>query len=66
MHQAITGFKKDEHGDWVAVLTCGHGQHVRHNPPWMNRDWVVTDEGRESAVGRTLDCKKCDRGEPVD
>jgi hypothetical protein len=56
----ITGFHQDEQGDWVADLECGHAQHVRHNPPWTNRPWVVTSEGRAKQVGTVLACKKCD------
>ncbi|MHB8534783.1 MAG: DUF3565 domain-containing protein [Sulfuricaulis sp.] len=59
MLRIITGFHQDEHGDWVADLECGHTQHVRHNPPWTNRPWVVTPEGRARHLGRTLRCKKC-------
>lgn len=29
----IVGFDRDEEGDWVALLECGHRQHVRHRPP---------------------------------
>jgi len=43
----------------------GHTQHVRHNPPWQLRPWVVTDEGRLSKLGYELHCKKCERNEPV-
>jgi len=56
----IVGFHTDEKGDWVADLECGHGQHVRHNPPWTNRPWVLTLEGRAEHIGRELECKKCD------
>lgn len=66
MEQSITGFHKDEKGDWVAELACGHNQHVRHNPPWMLRPWVTTQKGRESRIGHLLDCKKCDRNESKD
>jgi hypothetical protein len=55
----ITGFHLDEQEDWVAELECGHGQHVRHRPPWINRPWVTTPEGRASRLGETLRCKKC-------
>ncbi len=65
MWQKIIGFHQDEFDDWVADLDCGHGQHVRHNPPWNNRTWVVTEEGRKEKIGVQLDCKKCDRREPV-
>ena len=60
MLRKITGFHQDEHGDWVADLDCGHGQHVRHNPPWASRPWVTTAEGRGQFLGRTLWCKKCE------
>ncbi|MDZ7689945.1 MAG: DUF3565 domain-containing protein [Balneolaceae bacterium] len=66
MKQPIIGYHKDEQDDWVARLECGHTQHVRHNPPWMLRPWVTTQEGRESRLGKLLDCKKCDRNEPKD
>jgi hypothetical protein len=56
----IIGFHQDENRDWVADLECGHGQHVRHNPPWTTRPWVLTPEGRQSRLGVTLECKKCD------
>jgi hypothetical protein len=52
----IIGFHQDENGDWVAELECGHNQHVRHEPPWINRPWVVTQEGRAAFVGRDLPC----------
>jgi hypothetical protein len=58
--QTIVGFRRDEQGDWVAELECGHGQHVRHRPPWEMRPWVVTPEGRREHLGKMLRCKKCD------
>lgn len=61
MKQPIDGFHKDEHDDWVADLKCGHTQHVRHDPPWQLRPWVVTKEGREAHLGMELNCLKCDR-----
>jgi hypothetical protein len=64
--QPIVGFHLDEHGDWVAELACGHFQHVRNDPPWQNRPWTQTPEGRTTALGRTLDCRKCDQGAPRD
>ena len=58
--QAIVGFHRDDDGDWVAELACQHNQHVRHNPPWTNRDWVQNEEGRKSKLGILLDCVLCD------
>lgn len=66
MKQPICGYHKDECDDWVAELVCGHFQHVRHDPPWTNRPWVESQAGRNGMLGFELDCKKCDRGEPVD
>jgi hypothetical protein len=65
VRRAIVGFHTDEEGHWVAELACGHGQHVRHDPPWQQRPWVITDEGRAGWLGRELDCRKCDDGWPV-
>jgi len=59
MKQKIVDYHKDEEGDWVADLACGHTQHVRHNPPWINRPWVVTREGRDQHLGVELECKEC-------
>ena len=66
MNRKIIAFRQDDRQDWVADLECGHGQHVRHDPPWFNRPWTTTPEGRAAALGRELDCVKCDRGEPPD
>lgn len=60
MQQAIIGFHQDEHGDWVADLACGHVQHVRHQPPFMNRPWVLSPQGRTRHVGQMLGCRLCD------
>lgn len=60
MERRITGFHQDEHLDWVAELECGHGQHTRHRPPWVNRPWVTEPEGRSGKIGVTLNCKRCD------
>ncbi len=60
MDRRIVGFHQDEMGDWVADLECGHTQHVRHNPPWVNRPWVETPEGRAGKLGVALACKLCD------
>jgi tellurite resistance-related uncharacterized protein len=56
----IEGFHQDELGDWVADLSCGHGQHVRHKPPFWSRPWTLTPEGRASRLGAELDCVRCD------
>ena len=63
MRRAIVGFHVDELGDWVADLDCGHGQHVRHRPPFTNRPWVVSAAGRAEMLGTELDCVRCDRME---
>ncbi|HEX4162207.1 MAG TPA: DUF3565 domain-containing protein [Acidimicrobiales bacterium] len=60
MRRSMIGFERDEVGDWVALLECGHRQHVRHRPPWQEREWVVTEEGRKSRLGLSLECADCD------
>ena len=59
--RAIVGFHTDDEGHWVADLECGHTHHVRHEPPWQNRPWVATPEGRARFVGVLLPCVKCAR-----
>jgi len=59
IERAIIGFHQDEFDDWVADLECGHTQHVRHQPPWQERPWVITAAGRTKHLGQTLSCKKC-------
>jgi hypothetical protein len=60
MIHRITGYHQDEQGDWVTDLACGHGQHVRHQPPLTVRPWGVTAEGRTRHLGTTLNCKRCE------
>jgi hypothetical protein len=43
----------------VALLECGHTQHLRHNPPWQIREWVTTENGRRSRLGALLSCRDC-------
>jgi uncharacterized protein DUF3565 len=57
--QAIVGFHQDERGDWVAELACGHERHVRHDPPFQVRPWVVDPEGRRKRIGTLLECGLC-------
>ena len=66
MNQPITGFHQDDHGHWVAELDCGHGQHVRHDPPWQNRPWVLTEEGQRRFLGVVLNCVLCDAAQDAD
>ncbi len=62
----IIGFHLDDEGHWVAELACGHGQHVRHDPPWQNRPWTQSAQAREARIGSVLYCRKCELGEPAD
>ena len=55
----ITGFYQDDQGDWIATLACGHTQHVRHNPPWQLRPWVLSEKGRAGMLGYPLPCRAC-------
>jgi hypothetical protein len=66
MLQKIVGYHLDEEQHWVAELSCGHQQHVRHNPPWVKRQWVTTAQGRQTMLGQQLNCVKCERGEVKD
>jgi len=66
MRRAISGFHLDAEHHWVAELECGHDQHVRHDPPWTLRPWVLTAQGRAGMIGFHLACRKCDEGAPQD
>ena len=66
MKRKIARFHLDAEKHWVARLECGHNQHTRHQPPFVNRPWVLTPEGREAAIGTLLECKKCNEGAPPD
>lgn len=61
MERRITGFHQDDEHHWVAELECGHTQHVRHDPPWQVREWVVEERTRNARVGTLLSCSYCDR-----
>jgi hypothetical protein len=66
MNKPISGYHKDEQDHWVAELNCGHNQHVRHSPPFVNRPWVESQAGRETMIGYELNCVKCDAGTLAD
>lgn len=59
IQRAIIGYRLDEYGDWIAELACGHTQHVRHNPPWVVRTWVTTEQGRQAHLWKMLSCREC-------
>lgn len=60
MHRRVIGFQLDDEGHWVAELECGHAQHVRHDPPLVSREWVLTAAGRHAHLGMVLNCVLCD------
>lgn len=55
----VTGFHQDEDGHWVAELSCGHTQHLRHQPPWQSRAWVLDPAQRIEKIGQSFDCGWC-------
>lgn len=61
MKQPVIDFHLDEFEHWVADLACGHTQHVRHDPPWQNRYWVISQQGRNDKIGFQLNCVECDK-----
>lgn len=60
MQRRITGFRQDDEHHWVAELECGHSQHVRHDPPWQLREWVLSEAARREHLGTSLNCVLCD------
>lgn len=57
----IVGYHQDEEKNWVAELSCGHQQHIRHRPPFIERPWVVTEAGRAEKIGHPVVCPECAR-----
>jgi|SRR5271163_717265 len=55
----IADYHLDDCFEWIADLECGHQQLVRHNPPWTNRHWVTTPQGRFEHLGFELRCLAC-------
>ena len=67
MHRSIINFGQDANDDWFAILDCGHRQHLRHQPPFVERPWVTTADGRAAHLGHDLNCVRCERCElPAD
>ena len=62
MDRRIVSFRQDDEGHWVAELECGHTQHVRHDPPWQVRPWVLDALERERRIGTLLACGRCREG----
>jgi hypothetical protein len=47
--RSIVGFHRDDESHWVAELDCGHDQHVRHDPPMVERllaSWAIYLHGK--------------------
>jgi hypothetical protein len=54
MQRQVVSFYQDEQGHWAAMLECGHGQHIRHDPPWT-RAGVGGDRRGKSGADWELD-----------
>jgi len=57
----VVGFHKDDQGHWVVALSCGHTQHLRHQPPWQSRAWVLDPAHRAARIGQPMHCGWCAR-----
>lgn len=55
----LQGLHQDQDGHWVAELSCGHTQHLRHQPPWQNRPWVTDPLARQRHLGQPFICGWC-------
>ncbi|MDZ4301261.1 MAG: DUF3565 domain-containing protein [Pseudomonas sp.] len=55
----VVGFHQDAYGHWVAALSCGHTQHLRHQPPWQSRGWVIDPAQRLAKIGQPFACGWC-------
>lgn len=57
--RAIVKICQDDHGHWLAITECGHGQRIRHRPPNVNNHWVLSEAGRARRIGRQIKCREC-------
>ena len=57
----IVGYHQDEEKNWIAELSCGHRQHMRHRPPFVERPWVLSKAGRAAKIGHRVVCAECVR-----
>ncbi|TKJ68602.1 DUF3565 domain-containing protein [Pseudomonas viridiflava] len=55
----VIDFRQDEEGHWFAMLSCGHTQHLRHQPPWQSRAWVLDPAKRQQKIGQGFHCGWC-------
>ncbi|WP_300651889.1 DUF3565 domain-containing protein [Pseudomonas sp.] len=55
----LIDFGQDADGHWLAILSCGHTQHLRHQPPWQNRAWVLDAKQRTSRLDQPFACGWC-------
>jgi len=60
MDKKITSFYRDQEGEWVAKLECGHSQYVRHDPPKSVRPWMNDDDQRKQLIGTSINCIACE------
>ncbi|MHA3734847.1 DUF3565 domain-containing protein [Pseudomonas sp. Eth.TT006] len=58
----LEGFHQDADGHWVVELSCGHTQHLRHQPPWQSRAWVLDPAQRIEKIGQPFACGWCAQG----
>jgi hypothetical protein len=57
----IVGYRQDEEKNWVAELSCGHSQHMRHRPQFVERWWVMRESRRAAMIGQSVLCAECAR-----
>ncbi|CAI8877454.1 hypothetical protein EMIT0347P_40077 [Pseudomonas sp. IT-347P] len=50
----------------MVELSCGHTQHLRHQPPWQSRAWVLDAAQRIEKIGQPFACGWCAQGSVSD
>ncbi|KIH85195.1 hypothetical protein UCMB321_0983 [Pseudomonas batumici] len=46
----------------MVELSCGHTQHLRHQPPWQSRAWVLDPSLRAEKIAQRFECGWCAQG----
>ncbi len=62
----MLAIERDDAGEWIARLDCGHRRHLRHRPPLSSMPWLLDEAERNARIGQSIECGRCAQCEPPD
>lgn len=60
----MLAIERDDAGEWIARLDCGHSRHLRHRPPLSAMPWLLDEAERTARIGQAIECGRCAQCEP--